>query len=159
VLFESKTDREYEGLFADYMGAKYKVEALKVDKKYGPDFFVSGPDGSPRSWVEFKQRDARILEYPTAMISAYKIWRGRSLADSTGLKFVFAIGVKCEYVNEARVGIDQDGADNIITYRSVEITPEVVDGSWLAMGGRKDRGYIGDIEPMYHIPWAFFRDI
>lgn len=144
MLFESKTDREYEELFTDYMGLNYKVEARKIDKKYGPDFFVTRPDGSPQSWMEFKQRDAKILGFSTYMISAYKIWRGRSIADSTGLQFVLAIGVE---------------EDETITYRSAEITPEVIAGSWLSMGGRKDRGYAGDMEPTYFIPWAYFQAI
>ena len=144
-LFESEQDRRYEKAFADYLRKNYPLNAFKLDKKYGPDFFVSGLDGEPRSWVEFKQRSARILtDWDSHMISSFKIWRGRSIAESTSLKFYVAIGVE--------IG-------DVIHYHQCHITQDVIDNSRIEIGGRSDRGYAGDMEPMFFIPLSHFSEI
>ena len=102
-------------------------------------------DGEPRSWVEFKQRPARILtDWDSYMISSFKIWRGRSIAESTSLKFYVAIGVE--------IG-------DVIHYHQCHITQDVIDNSRIEIGGRSDRGYAGDMEPMFFVPLSHFSEI
>jgi len=74
------------------------------------------------------------------MISVYKIWRGRSLAENTGMEFKIVVE-----------------SDEI--YYTVNITENVLLGSKIGIGGRTDRGNDGDVEPMYFIPWDMFQEI
>jgi len=137
-LYENDADRKNEQKFAEHLLKEYDCLASKLDMKYGVDFFVSGSDGRALCWIEYKHR-SRIFD--TYMISVYKIWRGRSLAQNTGMEF--------------KIVVESDQK-----YYTVNITENVLLGSTIGIGGRKDRvGAGGHIEPMYFIPWDMFQEI
>ena len=136
-LYENDADRKNEQKFAEHLLKEYDCLASKLDMKYGVDFFVAGSDGRGLYWIEYKHR-SRIFD--TYMISVYKIWRGRSLAQNTGMEF--KIVVECDQ-----------------KYYTVNITENVLLGSTIGIGGRTDRGNDGDVEPMYFIPWDMFQEI
>ena len=136
-LYENDVDRKNEQKFADHLWKEYDCVATKLDMKYGVDFFVVGSDGRAMYWIEFKNRS---LVFDTYMISVYKIWRGRSLAQRTGMQFKIVVEFELKYY-------------------TVEVTEDLLLESAIAIGGRRDRGTAGSVEPMYFIPWDMFREI
>lgn len=136
-LYENDQDRYHEQQFANYLLREYGFVATKLDMKYGVDFFVVGKDGKPSSWIEFKNRSRT---FDTYMISVFKVWRGRSLAQITGMKFNIVVEVDLKYY-------------------AVNITEDILHGSTIDIGGRTDRGVDGDVEPLYFISWNMFVEI
>jgi len=129
--YETEAHRKQERDFVGYLEGVFKCKILKVPHRYKVDAIgVRGEAETGVFWFELKQRRKRWNPY---MISVRKLWSGVELARATGMPFYLCIRFpKSDFAGK--------------------ITPKFLRSLGVGVGGRKDRGDSGDVEPCAFIP-------
>ncbi len=89
-LYESQQDRDNEQALARIIEAKFNCQLTKMPIKLSLDFMATR-DGSAVAFIEARQRKTRMRQYPTYMISLYKVMMANTLTQATGLPCFLAV--------------------------------------------------------------------
>ena len=139
-LYENAETLSAEQHTAFAIQAAWGVDLHKLPISYHVDYAVCRQNSKDiLGWLEVKKRDADFNTYPDIVLSVLKYNAGRSMAMTTGLKFVFAIEL----------------TDGIFM---AELQEEPVPP--IEYGGRTTKTRdSGDVEPVVKIPMARFEAI
>lgn len=124
---------------------------IKLPKRYTVDWARIDDNEVVNGWVEYKHRSHVKGTYPDLMISCGKLVEGFKLSAITQLPFFLIVSFKVD-------SISGDYTEATRDYYVCEITRNVLKND-VRMGGRLDRGYGFDIEPVYHLPYMLFSKI
>ena len=147
--YETGSNRADETQIASFIEAATGTTALKLEGmyiEYGDMAFERA--GRIVSFCEIKRRNMRWGQYPDIVLAVHKWMKGEEIARSTGVPWIFAIGV--------------DGADGLEVY-GLRINPGESPardrGYAIRNGGRtKNTRDQWDVEPVVHLPCSdFFR--
>lgn len=136
-LYETASNLADERRALDRYCAAKGLTMRKLKLSYAVDCALFGRDQRLRSLVEYKRRDG-IEHYPTAMLSAEKVWKGRALARELGVSFIFLTE-----------------SEGVLRYCNLS-QADVTDVRW---GGRKDRNDWQDMELVCHFPRELFQEL
>jgi hypothetical protein len=138
TTYEKEEDLRKEAEVAKILADYDRIMMVKMHMKYYIDFMgFTGQDSPPSptsravSVTEIKCRDNSRTQYPTLIMSLAKWNMGTRYHEINGLDFNVAV----------------KWTEGIFRYN---YRPD--NGYHIAMGGRKDRGDVQDIEPVIHIP-------
>lgn len=139
-IYETQASIKAEKEIIDTFCARYGASAVKLSAvNYRLDWGIF-IDGRLVAYAEVKDRDIRFGQYSGMYISAAKIAHGRVLAKSA--KCAFHLIIRC--TTDGVIAFANCGEDD-----GVDLGP-------IVLGGRTDRGTLGDIEPVHDIPWSSF---
>ena len=146
MLYETDEDRSNEkkaiNILKDFTGNDY----IQLPKTHRVDIAQIDKDGTISAWIEYKHRSHPINKYPSLMISTTKLIEGVILSRMTGIPFYLLVSFKSSKEKDPEF------------YR-IEVGTKTIQGSHIAMGGRRDRGGISDIEPVCHLDIPAFERI
>lgn len=135
---ETAADRERERQTAEWLGARWKCDVVKMPNLYPCDYMAKRGKGEVKAFIEIKVRKA---SYPTLKISLMKIMKGVEMSEFSGIPFYLI------------VAWPKDG-------REVVMALEVKRQQFrIEYWGRDDRGQQqqGDYEPAVEIPMSEFK--
>ena len=135
-LYETQQDRDNEQNIARVIENEFTCQLTKMPIKLSLDYMATR-DGSAVAFIEARRRKTPMQQYPTYMISLYKVMMASTLTQATGLPCFLAVQWS------DKVGICKLPADNM----DVQV------------GGTLRRGDPQDIEPMAYFDVASFRVI
>lgn len=135
-LYETQQDRDNEQQIADVIMAEFNCQLTKMPIKLSLDYMATR-DGAAVAFIEARRRKTPMQQYPTYMISLYKVMMAQSLTQATGLPCFLAVQWS------DHVGICRLPADSMT----------------IQMGGTLRRGDPQDIEPVAYFDVASFRVI
>ena len=135
-LYETQADRDNEAAMADILERRFDCSLTKMPIKYSLDFMATR-DGSAVAFIEVRHRKTQMMQYPTYMLSMFKVLRAAELHQMTGLPCFLAV----QWSDAAGM---------------CSLPPEAMD---VRMGGSTRRNDPQDIEPMVHFPIGEFKVI
>ena len=133
-LYETQQDRDNEQALSSIIEAEFNCQLTKMPIKLSLDFMATR-DGSAVAFIEARQRKTPMLQYPTYMISLYKVLMASTLTQATGLPCFLAV--------------QWSDAAGICPLPSSDMD--------IRTGGTMRRGDPQDIEPMAYFDVAQFR--
>ena len=116
----------------------------KLPRRYVVDWARCEEEGHILSWVEYKHRSHKARAYPTLMISTGKLVDGYRLSLYTDKPFLLVVSFMGEKITEHR------------PIYQCEITSGMIRESDMRIGGRSDRGFGFDQEPVTYLPLKHF---
>ena len=124
---ERERDRIVEKRIMKRLASLHEYERFeKLPESYFVDFAVFDDNGLAALWEVKYRRDYPSTAFDEVLISALKVWHGRSLAATLKVPLFFSWGWN----------------DGVIT-----TTDGFADWTKIEWAGRKDRGQEGDMEP------------
>lgn len=135
-LYETQADRDNEVAMADILQRRFDCQLTKMPIKYSLDYMATR-NGSAVAFIEVRQRKTQMMQYPTYMLSMFKVLRAAELAQMTGLPCFLAI----QWSDAAGI---------------CKLPPADMD---VRMGGSTRRNDPQDIEPMVYFPVDAFKVI
>ena len=135
-LYETQQDRDNEKSIARVIESEFNCQLTKMPIKLSLDYMATR-DGSAVAFIEARKRKTPMRQYPTYMISLYKVMMASTLTQATGLPCFLAV----------------QWSDN------VGICKLPADDMDVQVGGTLRRGDPQDIEPMAYFSVASFRVI
>tara|TARA_R110000824_G_scaffold33946_7_gene108406 strand:+ start:119 stop:577 length:459 start_codon:yes stop_codon:yes gene_type:complete len=146
MLYETDEDRSNEKkaiqILKDFTGDDY----IQLPKTHRVDIAQIDKDGTISAWIEYKHRSHPINKYPSLMITATKLTEGVILSRMTGIPFYLLASFK------SSKGKDPD-------FYRLEVGTKTIQESHIAMGGRRGRGGLSDIEPVCYLDIPAFERI
>jgi len=133
-LYESQQDRDNEQALSSIIEAEFNCQLTKMPIKLSLDFMATR-DGSAVAFIEARQRKTKMLQYPTYMISLYKVMMANTLTQATGLPCFLAV----QWSDAAGI---------------CKLPAEDMD---IQTGGTMRRGDPQDIEPVAYFDVASFK--
>ena len=73
-LYETQADRDNEAAMADILQRRFDCRLTKMPIKYSLDYMATRK-GSAVAFIEVRQRKNPMAQYPTYMLSMYKMIR------------------------------------------------------------------------------------
>jgi len=137
-LYETQQDRDNELALSKIIEKEFKCVLHKMPIKLSLDYMATRND-SAVAFIEARQRKTPMFQYPTYMISLYKVMMASTLTQATGLPCFLAV----QWSDAA--GICKLPAD----YSEQDVQ----------MGGTMRRNDPQDIEPMVYFNLSNFRVI
>ena len=135
-LYETQQDRDNEAGMARIIEGEFSCSLTKMPIKLSLDYMATR-NGSAVAFIEARQRKTPMQQYPTYMISLYKVMMASALTQTTGLPCFLAVQWS------DRTGI-------------CRLPSESMD---VRIGGSTRRGDAQDIEPMAYFDVASFKAI
>ena len=135
-LYETQQDRDNEQAMSSIIERQFDCQLTKMPIKLSLDFMATR-NGSAVAFIEARQRKTRMLQYPTYMISLYKVMMANTLTQATGLPCFLAV--------------QWSDAAGICKLPSNDMD--------IRTGGTTRRGDPQDIEPMAYFDVASFKVI
>ena len=89
-LYETQQDRDNEQALSSIIEKQFNCQLTKMPIKLSLDFMATR-DGSAVAFIEARQRKTKMLQYPTYMISLYKVMMANTLTQATGLPCFLAV--------------------------------------------------------------------
>jgi len=89
-LYETQQDRDNEQALSSIIERQFNCQLTKMPIKLSLDF-MAARNGSAVAFIEARQRKTRMLQYPTYMISLYKVMMANTLTQATGLPCFLAV--------------------------------------------------------------------
>ena len=89
-LYETQQDRDNEQALSSIIERQFNCQLTKMPIKLSLDFMATR-NGSAVAFIEARQRKTRMLQYPTYMISLYKVMMANTLTQATGLPCFLAV--------------------------------------------------------------------
>jgi len=89
-LYETQQDRDNEQALSSIIQRQFNCQLTKMPIKLSLDFMATR-DGSAVAFIEARQRKTKMLQYPTYMISLYKVMMANTLTQATGLPCFLAV--------------------------------------------------------------------
>ena len=89
-LYETQQDRDNEQSLSSIIQRQFNCQLTKMPIKLSLDFMATR-DGSAVAFIEARQRKTKMLQYPTYMISLYKVMMANTLTQATGLPCFLAV--------------------------------------------------------------------
>lgn len=89
-LYETQQDRDNEQALSSIIERQFNCQLTKMPIKLSLDFMATR-DGSAVAFIEARQRKTKMLQYPTYMISLYKVMMANTLTQATGLPCFLAV--------------------------------------------------------------------
>ena len=133
-LYETQQDRDNEQALSSIIEAEFNCQLTKMPIKLSLDFMATR-DGSAVAFIEARQRKTKMLQYPTYMISLYKVMMANTLTQATGLPCFLAV----QWSDTAGI---------------CKLPAEDMD---IQTGGTMRRGDPQDIEPVAYFDVASFK--
>ena len=133
-LYETQADRDNEQNMSALLETEFNCNLTKMPIKLSLDFLATR-NGSAVAFIEARQRRNKMHDYPTYMISLYKVLMASSLTQTTGLPCFLAVRWA--------------DASGICKLPSDEMD--------IRMGGSTRRNDPQDIEPMVYFDVSKFR--
>ena len=135
-LYETQQDRDNEQSMACIIEGQFDCSLTKMPIKLSLDYMATR-DGSAVAFIEARQRKTPMQQYPTYMISLYKVMMASALTQTTGLPCFLAV----QWSDKAGI---------------CRLPSESMD---IRIGGTTRRGDAQDIEPMAYFDVANFKTI
>ena len=135
-LYETQQDRDNEQSMARIIEGQFDCSLTKMPIKLSLDYMATR-NGSALAFIEARQRKTPMQQYPTYMISLYKVMMASTLTQATGLPCFLAVQWS-----------DMAGICKLPS-----------DGMSIRTGGTTRRGDAQDIEPMAYFDVANFKVI
>ena len=135
-LYETQQDRDNEQALSSIIEKQFNCQLTKVPIKLSLDFMATR-NGSAVAFIEARQRKTKMLQYPTYMISLYKVMMANTLTQATGLPCFLAV--------------QWSDAAGICKLPSNDMD--------IQTGGTMRRGDPQDIEPVAYFDMASFKVI
>ena len=135
-LYETQQDRENEAGIARIIEGEFSCSLTKMPIKLSLDYMATR-NGSAVAFIEARQRKTPMQQYPTYMISLYKVMMASALTQTTGLPCFLAV----QWSDKAGI---------------CRLPSESMD---IRIGGSTRRGDAQDIEPMAYFDVASFKTI
>ena len=133
-LYETQQDRDNEQALSSIIQRQFNCQLTKMPIKLSLDFMATR-DGSAVAFIEARQRKTKMLQYPTYMISLYKVMMANTLTQATGLPCFLAV----QWSDTAGI---------------CKLPAEDMD---IQTGGTMRRGDPQDIEPVAYFDVASFK--
>ena len=89
-LYETQQDRDNEQALSSIIEKQFNCQLTKMPIKLSLDFMATR-NGSAVAFIEARQRKTKMLQYPTYMISLYKVMMANTLTQATGLPCFLAV--------------------------------------------------------------------
>tara|TARA_R110002020_G_scaffold36666_1_gene110406 strand:- start:467 stop:913 length:447 start_codon:yes stop_codon:yes gene_type:complete len=147
MLYETDEDRTNEERAIEVLKKGTGDEYIQLPKSYRVDIARMDSDGKITAWIEYKHRSHKVNKYPTLMISATKMIEGVLFSRMTGIPFYLLASFK-----------SSEPAGELEFYH-LKVEPETIRESHIAMGGRRGRGGVSDIEPVCYLDLPIFEKI
>lgn len=128
-IYENAETLRLERATADYLEERLGGQLIKMPMKLSLDFLVM-KDGAGVAFVEVRNRSNAMRQYPTYMLSLYKVLAASSLTQATGLPSFLAV----QWTDACGI---------------VKLPP--MDGMAVGYGGHNSRNDPQDMEPMCYI--------
>ena len=139
-IYESEADLENERRAKQFLEEAWKCTLHKLPFKYQLDWMAMRGD-KPMAFIEYKFREnLSFSKYPRYMISLDKWIKAKQLCSEVEIPFIMII----TFSEGTYYGSFQHNALHDITY---------------GFGGRYDRGYAQDVEPMIFLPLNVFKKL
>lgn len=151
MILEKEKDRKNEKAAQEWVLFSTGWKLRKLPKRYTVDWARVDNDEKVNGWVEYKHRSHTKDQYKTYMISCGKLVDGMKLSALTQRPFFLIVSFKVGSINP-------ETGEELREFHVCEITKNVLKGG-IVMGGRSDRGYDFDMEPVYHIPYSLFSSL
>ena len=135
-LYETQQDRDNEQAMSSIIERQFDCQLTKMPIKLSLDFMATR-NGRAVAFIEARQRKTKMLQYPTYMISLYKVMMANTLTQATGLPCFLAV--------------QWSDAAGICKLPSNDMD--------IRTGGTTRRGDPQDIEPMAYFDVASFKVI
>jgi len=147
MLYETDEDRSNEKkaiqILKDATGDNY----TQLPKTYRVDIAQIDNEGAITAWIEYKHRSHSVKKYPALMISTTKLTEGVILSRMTGIPFYLLASFKSS----------PSGGEP--EFYRLEVGSKTIQDSHVAMGGRRGRGGVSDIEPVCYLHMSYFERI
>jgi len=135
-MYETQQDRDNEQALSRIIERQFNCQLTKMPIKLSLDFMATR-NGSAVAFIEARQRKTKMLQYPTYMISLYKVMMANTLTQATGLPCFLAV----QWSDTAGI---------------CKLPSKDMD---IQTGGTMRRGDPQDIEPMAYFDVASFKVI
>ena len=137
-LYETQQDRDNEQALSRIIEKEFNCQLTKMPIKLSLDYMATRND-SAVAFIEARQRRNQMFQYPTYMVSLYKVMMASALTQATGLPCFLAV----QWSDAAGI---------------CKLPPDYSDQD-IQMGGTMRRNDPQDVEPMVYFNLANFRVI